>query len=50
MVLAVGASEARAAPPGHGGQHLLLDLVHWFVGHAVPGGRGSAQQLQAEPV
>lgn len=50
MVLAVGASKAWAAPPGHGGQHLLLDLVHRLVGHTVPGGKKPAQQLQGEPV
>lgn len=48
-MLAVGARKARAAPPGHGGQHLLLDLVHRLVGHTVPGGRGLAQSLQGEP-
>lgn len=49
MVLAVRASKARAAPPGHGGQHLLLDLVHRLVGHAVPGGRQPAQRPWDEP-
>lgn len=46
MVLAVRASKARAAPPDHGGQHLLFDLVHRLVGYAVPGGRQPTQQLQ----
>lgn len=45
VVLAVGACKARAASPGHRGQHLLLDLVHRLVGHTVPGGRGLAQRL-----
>jgi hypothetical protein len=40
MVLAVGALEAGAAPPGHGEQYFLLDLVHWLLGHPIPGGGG----------
>lgn len=35
VVLAVRARKARAALPGHGSQHLLLDLVHRLVGHAI---------------
>lgn len=48
MVLAVRACKAWAAPPGHGGQHLLLDPVHWLECHAVPGERRPAQQLHSE--
>lgn len=48
MELAVGAPEARAAPPGQGGQDPLLDLVHRLVGHTVPGGGGSS--VTGEPV
>lgn len=40
VVLAVRAHKAWAAPPGHGGQHLLLDLVHRLLCHAIPGERG----------
>lgn len=43
VVLAVRAHKARAALPGHGSQHLLLDLVHRLVGHAIPGERRPAR-------
>lgn len=36
MVLAVWSLEPWAAPPIHRDQHLLLDLVHWLLGHSVP--------------
>lgn len=48
VVLAVGAPEARAAPPGWGGQDPLLQPVHWPVRHTVPGEEGGSATL-AQP-
>lgn len=45
VVLAVWTLEPWAAPPVHRDQHLLLDLVHWLLGHSIPekeSSRGSA--------
>lgn len=44
VVLAVWSLEPWAAPPVHRDQHLLLDLVHWLLGHSIPEEEGSVAQ------
>lgn len=50
MVLAVWTLEPWAAPPIYRDQHLLLDLVHWLLGHSVPEEEGRASEPLVSPL